>query len=101
MTIEELVKELDKQLVEKGDEYHKLHAQFDAFRGIELSEEAAKEVNRILMEIQTTFQELYVAHHFICYRNQSSTNEVNSYNEFIGLLIKAGATETEELASDV
>lgn len=101
MTIQELVKELDKQLVEKGDAYHKLHVQFDAFRGLELTEESSKILNQILLELQTAFQELYVAHHFICYRNQSSTNEINSYTEFIDQLIKAGATEAQEIASDM
>lgn len=100
MTLQELVKELDKQLVEKGDAYHKLHQQLDAFRGIELSEEAAGEVNRILKEIQEAFHELYYAHHFICFRNQSSSQEIKSYNEFMEQLIKAGATDTK-IAKDM
>lgn len=93
MSIEKLVNELETAINSTYNTYISLHEELDVHRGKPLTETNLDEVNRILKEIQEVFSELYPAYHFITHRNQYAINAINTYNEFIEVLKKAGAAE--------
>ena len=95
MSIEHLVKELDRELTETYAHYCDLHEQLDVHRGKLLADTNLVEVNRLLKEIQDTFALLYPAYHFVGTRYESAVNAINSYNHFIEQLKKAGAQQHE------
>lgn len=97
--ITKLTNELDTEINRVYTEYTELHNQLDSHRGKPLNETNLDEVNRLLKEIQEKFASLYPAYHFIAARHQYVTNAVNSYNEFIEVLKKAGATQDQEVSS--
>ena len=92
--IEKLTYELDQEMIKVYDEYLQFHKELDVYRGKPIGDHV-DEVNRILAEIQQRFVWLYPAYHFIAMRHQSANNAVNSYNEFIESIKKAGAQQDQ------
>jgi hypothetical protein len=96
-TIEKLTFELDTEMNRVYAEYIKLHEELNSHRGkIIEGPEHEDEVNRILKGIQQSFNELYVAYHFITYRHQYAVTAVNEYTNFIESLKKAGLKYVEK-----
>ncbi len=95
--IQKLTNELDLEMNRVYTEYTELHKELDAHRGKPLGETNLPEVNRLLKEIQEAFSDLYPAYHFIASRHQYVSNAVNSYNEFIETIKKAGAKQDESI----
>lgn len=91
MIVEKLIQKLDKELTALHEEYIKLHEELDTHRGKPITDTNLPEVNKILKKIQDKFQEMYPALSFVATRYQFSTNSINSYNEFIESIKKAGA----------
>lgn len=97
--IQKLTNELDTEMNRVYTEYTELHKELDEHRGHPLGETNLPEVNRILKDIQERFSSLYPAYHFIASRHQYVSNAVNSYNEFIETIKKAGAKQDETIKS--
>jgi hypothetical protein len=97
--LQKLTNELDAEINRVYTEYIELHKELDQHRGKPLGDTNLEEVNRLLKEIQERFASLYPAYHFIAARNQYVNNAVNSYNEFIETIKKAGAQQLEEAKS--
>lgn len=95
--IQKLTNELDAEMNRVYTEYTEFHKELDKHRGQPLGETNLDEVNRILKEIQERFAALYPAYHFIAARHQYVSNAVNSYNEFIETIKKAGAQQHDEV----
>lgn len=91
MELKDLVDQLDAKITEVHEKYVGFHKEFDAFRGKEVGDKV-DEVNRILFDLQTVFQELYPALHFIGSRHQYAVNVCNSHDAFIESIKKAGGT---------
>lgn len=96
MIIEKLVQKIDKEITVLHEEYIKLHEKLDEHRGKAITDTNLPQVNKILKDIQDKFLEQYPALLFIAQRYQFSTNAINSYNEFIESIKKAGASADEE-----
>lgn len=93
-SIKDLTQKLDEKLTEMYGKYVDLHQELDKFRGKQLSEQDdVNEANRLLKDIQLVFAELYHAYNFITYRHQYAVNAINTYNDFIAALQKAGAQQ--------
>jgi len=92
--IQKLTNELDIEMNRVYDEYVSLHKELDKYRGKPMDNDL-EEINKLIGEIQNKFASLYPAYHFIAARHQYVNNAVNSYNEFIEILKKAGAREDE------
>lgn len=97
--IEKLTQELDTEMTRVYGEYTDLHKELDTHRGHNITDTNLPEVNRILKELQERFASLYPAYHFIASRHQYVSNAVNSYNEFIESIKKAGAKQEEKPAT--
>lgn len=91
--IQNLTNQLDSEMNRVYTEYIELHKELDAHRGKPLSDTNLPEVNRLLKDIQDKFSSLFPAYHFIAARHQYVSNAVNSYNEFIETIKKAGARQ--------
>ena len=98
-SIKELVDDLDRAMVLKFDEYNKHQTALTPFRGVTLDDEKVKRVNEILADIQSSFNELYPALHFVVFKHQQVSGMMTSYEAFIEQLKKAGAQE-EKRKSD-
>ena len=98
--IQKLTNELDVEIGRVWEEYLLLHSELDKHRGKQIEDTNVGEVNRILKDIQEKFSALYPAYNFIATRYQYATNAVNSYNDFIETLKKAGA-KTEDITPEI
>ena len=94
-TIESIIQKLDALLTQEHDEYVQLHEELNKHRGKQLEDTDLPEVNRLLKEIQEKFAGIYPALNFVGRRYEFSTNAVNSYNDFIEVLKKAGAHQID------
>lgn len=97
--IQKLTNELDLEMNRVYDEYVSLHKELDLHRGKPIGDTNLAEVNRLLKEIQDRFASLYPAYHFITARHQYATNAMNSFQDFIEVLKKAGAHQDENTKS--
>lgn len=88
MELKELVEQLDQKITEMHEKYVALHKEFDQYRGQEVGDNV-EEVNRILYDIQDTFQKLYPALHFIGNRHQYACNICQNHDDFINSIKKA------------
>ena len=93
--IEKLTNELDVEMTRVWEEYVDLHKELDTHRGKTMDDTEMVEVNKILEGIQNKFALLHPAYHFIASRHQFVSNAANSYNEFIEMLIKGGAKQSD------
>lgn len=91
MNIKDAVNAFDTALTTTYNEYVKLHEELNPHRGKPIQDTNLNEVNRLLKEIQEKFVDLYPALHLIATKHEFATNAVNSYNEFIEIIKKAGA----------
>lgn len=98
-SIKEIVDQLGVEMNRVYGEYTDLHKELDTHRGQTLTETNIPEVNRLLKEIQDKFAYLYPAYHFIAIQHQYVTNAVNSYNDFIEGIKKAGAEQNEQCSN--
>lgn len=96
--IKNLTMELDTEMNRIYSEYVDLHEELNQYRGKPIGDTNLDEVNRLLKEIQDKFAQLYPVYSFIISRNEYATNAINSYNEFIDLIKKAGAQQDEKTA---
>ena len=92
MTITDLSVELDKRLVEKWNDYLALDAQLEPYRNQVIGNNI-ETINKITLEMQTVFNDLYPAIYFIGHRYQFGVNITNTYTAFIENLEKSGFTE--------
>lgn len=99
MDIQKMINELDQESNRIYEEYVLLHRELDHHRGKQIDDTNLPEVNRLLKEIQEKFAEVYPAYYWVAQRNQFAVNAVNSYNDFIELLKKAGAHKDGEQVS--
>lgn len=97
MDLQKLANEFDGEMNRVYTEYTELHRELDKHRGKPLSDTNLPEVNRLLKDIQDKFVEVYPAFYFITTRYQQASNAINSYNEFIETIKKAGARQDEEI----
>lgn len=95
MSIQKMVNELDQEINRVYTEYTQLHEELNKHRGKPIGDTNLDEVNRLLKEIQAKFSDLYPAYHFIAFRYEYAVNATNSYNDFIEVLKKSGATQDE------
>jgi molybdopterin converting factor small subunit len=93
--LQKSIDKVDKELTAMYEEYIELHAQLNKHRGKQLEETDMPEVNRLLEEIQDKFAQMYPVYYFIVQRHQLAVNVVNSYNDFIDTLKKAGAQQMD------
>lgn len=91
--IEKLLKKLDAEIIERYDEYLKLHEELNKHRGKQIDDTDLPTVNDLLKKIQLSFHEIYPAYHFITFRYQSSHTAITEYNNFIESIKTAGAIQ--------
>lgn len=99
MDLQKLANEFDGEMNRVYTEYTELHRELDKHRGKPLSDTNLPEVNRLLKDIQDKFVTVFPAFYFITTRYQQASNAINSYNEFIETIKKAGARQDEEAKS--
>lgn len=99
MDLQKLANEFDGEMNRVYTEYTELHRELDKHRGKPLSDTNLPEVNKLLKDIQEKFVAVYPAFYFITTRYQQASNAINSYNEFIETIKKAGARQDEEAKS--
>lgn len=97
--LQQLTNELDQVLASTHEEYVELHNRLDAHRGKPIEETNLAEVNQLLKDIQEKFADMYNTYNFITHRHEHAINAINTYNEFIDVLKKAGATKQEDIAA--
>ena|ERR1700750_70641 len=87
--------DLEAYLTQKYAEYLEHHKEFDTFRGKQLTDEDVVAVNKVIENIQKSFVDIYPICHFVAHRHQFVTNAVNSHDDFLDSIQKAGATRVE------
>lgn len=85
-TLDTLLEQIDAERIRLTDQYFDLHVQLNKYKNkafADLSPDDMPDVERILIAIQDTFQELYPLLHFIGAQHPNAISLANGYHKFI------------------
>ena len=79
MTLDEMVKQLDKKMTEEYEMYCELHKALDSYRGRTLTDKEMASVDEIGDAIIEKYKELHPLYHFIAARYQVVVNRAHDF----------------------
>lgn len=101
MTLDEMVKQLDKKMTEEYEEYCELHEALRTYEGRLLTPEESKNAEDILQAIHEKYRVLHSVYYFIAARHQIVVNRAHDFDVFISSLEKAGIIKMEKKEESV
>ncbi len=93
MKILDRLKKIDVELQKKIEFYNKSISRLKPYEGRPIEVHEFEEVNKILADIQRTFEEVYPLYQYIIDRHQFAQESVEKYVKFRDNIIKNGAQE--------
>jgi hypothetical protein len=85
---------LEEEFVLLWAEYMKLNDELNTYRGKDIGDNVEK-VNKLIYDIQDTFQKIYPILSFVVKRATFCTQALHDYDKFIEDIKKAGAQEVD------
>jgi hypothetical protein len=96
MTLKEMAHALDEKLRTHILEHHKLHNDFDAYRGRTLDKDEAEKVEEIYNKIQASYWDMYDVLNFIRLRDVIAKEEQELQDSLMKELIAAQLLKEEK-----